>query len=578
MAEAIQKPQDVPELARSMADDVWAMAHGEWLEDDMFFKGRYANKIVVPEWSEGRKFIPATAYAKVVNAVSQLITSEPRADRHAFSDEPKDQAEANRLSTWAGNSLKGFTRFTTGSPLKDFGHNLFEYGYSAMYAPTWNNALWPDFPERNKRRSDNKAWLREKEGWERDVATIFPFNALVPHPTEILIDPTAPAVPPWAIYRTQRTSQSLKDTFLDGSDNPDAVLKAFHHLLPGKSTEKVSLYIYWSEERYVVVGDLNTVDGSIFGNSIVLVDTDNPYGFMPFIHAFAGFGSPSPYGRSQDWVSDMAYGILRPIRSALLSEAQIATGEDQIVFKIAFEHLFVEERAKEIGDQMGQGIVVEIGVNNKVVPEQTSQIPPALFALKADRVKDTEIGSGGQSAITRGDRSPGTRTASQHAQQVSLAKQIYNTPMQRLNHVASIMVGNMARLMVVMEAPVSITGEIEGKTSLITVKPEDFKGHFHFDVDMEAADDIQRSIDLQRGLELRNMMGPDGLPGGISWEYFMTKFVHVENLEQIKAQLDRESILKRAKASPEYQMMVMQLAAQKAGIQLPVPEGTPTGG
>ena len=559
MAEAIASPVDVPKLAEDMRKSVWGQAHLEWASDQAFFDGNIADRIVVPAWAQNRKFMPATAYSKVVNAVAQLITSEPRARRHPLGDGKEAQERANTLSGWGAQVLRGFTRYSTTSPLKEFGKHLFLYGYACLYGPNWDNRLWPDFPKRGARRSSNQAWLNEKAQWEREVSAIFPFQVQVPHPTKVLLDPTAPAVPPWGILPTKRWAQTLKDEFpniVRSSSHPEEI--GFSHGdLRVERWEPVNVWTYWSEERYIMVVQDN----------ITIADTENPRGYVPFIQALSGFGSDSALESNADAVASMAYGILRPIRSALVSEAQIGTGMDEMIWRWAFQHLLVERGAKTIGDAMGEFMVVETGEGNAVQWEPSPQVPNWVPGLMEDRRRDAEIGT--YSQVVRGGKDPGVRTAAMHSQQVSLAKQIFNTPMQRLNHVASILLGNCARLMQVMEAPVTVTGLIEGKSRQARISPDMFQGHYAFDVDMEASDDVQRSIDMERGMALRQMAGPDGLPGAISWEHFMTRFAGAEDLHELRAELEQENAIKLAMASPLYQQGVMQRAFEIAGLSVP---------
>ena len=554
--------EKIVSLARDLRNDVWTSAHTEWAEDDKYFNLEIP--VEVPKWASNRKMVPSTARSKVVHAVSQMITAEPSVKRRVLGNTKADIERSELLGPWGSYLLRNLNRQSTESPFKEFVKHLLLYGYGVIYGPIWREDIWPMFPERNGRRRNNKAWQSDMSDWERQVRTIFPFSVEVPHPTKVLLDPSQESSPSFGILHTKRWAKSLKEEY------PEAMANAS---IGDKDFGLVECWTYWSEDQYTMLCGT--------GGDVVLTDGENPYGFVPFMQAFSGFGQDTSFDTSESVVERRAVGLLRHIRYALRSEAQIATGLDEMIRRWAFQHLFVRtENAEEVANQMAEGVVVGLEEPQNLTWEQPPNVPNWVIAMLQERRQDAEAGTYGE--VLRGQRVPGVTTAMQHAQMVSKAKALFNAPMNRLNHLGSMFLGNCAKLMTTYDAPVTIEGLWGGVQRDKKVSPKDFQANYAFEVNFEASDPMERAAEMQTGMSLRQAMGPHGMPGAISWDTFMNNYVRLPDVTAEREALSKEPAVALAMNSPEIQQAIMaevqRLWNEKVGmIPQPVPQQPPPG-
>jgi hypothetical protein len=526
------------ERRRQLAEDVWAGCHKEWDEDALYYDGLY--KIDVPEWIDiDRKVVPTTPRQTIDHSVDQIVTSEPLVRRPKVGDDKNAEELAATLGEWGTHLLRTFNRDALLSPGKTFAKHLFLYGYAAAYGPTWDDSVWPLRPDR--RRKDFSAAMDKRSN---NIKRLFPFRLQVPHPSKILLDPTELKQPSFGFLQTKRFIKNVREEFGKSDEQ-----------VPGREFDEIDVYTYFDENQH-------TVWSERLPDQTLLTEKKNPYGFVPFRQTFLGLGrdvsfTESVDGRKGDALASLAVGFLRFLRSQIRAKSLSATAVNHMLWRYAFQHIITSLTDEEFSTKYGQGLVIS-GVDSPssaVVYEQVPNVPAWVFEF--ERSLDGDIEAGTFSNILRGNRPVGVDTASQHAQITAKAKQVFNNPIQQINHIASLWVGDCARLVTVFKDPVTMRGMIGKHRPEITIDGDDFQDNFNFEVDIEANDPMEQAFVLE-GLFALKAAGQldtdtfvDEMPVGI---------LNISN-QELKARLKKATAIEQLLLDPDI------IGMQKAEVQ-----------
>ena len=532
----ILKAADIKRLMDSLLNDVWGATHNEWKLD----RDYYELEFPVKRGPEVEKVVPPTARQKVNTFADQLVTSEPTVIRRPIRDTDISRTRAEKLQVAGVLILKNFDKFSLMPPAKAFAKHLGLYGYATIYGPGWDITRWPMHVERNGRRRTNKRYLAEIEERKNKIQSVFPFWITAPHPSKTLLDPQEGKEPTFGIYRERKYAHALQRAYPDNQD-----------LAKIQPYQMLTCRTYWSADQYHMSAGAND------GSETELMDCDNPYGFIPFKQALAGYGSDSAMDTGQIALSKLCAGLLRYVRSALEGEASVKTSLVHYIWRAANQHIFTDGDAVELARLMEDNQVVPApGGQTSIWNEAIPAIPGGMAEMMGELRSDVDQGTFGN--ILHGIRPQGVRTASQHAQIVSKAKQFFHVPMVQLNSIMSLFLGDCGRLLSVFEDEVTLEGTLAGKHRVETIKAEDFEDNYTFEVDYEASDPMERAASIETGLQLRSAPGPDGQPGAIDWRTFAERFAHLGNIAEIEERIAEE----RGMADPATHQMVMQLVQQ----------------
>ena len=519
---------------KSLVEDVWAGPHAEWETDALYYDGEYT--VELPEWiTKSRKVTPTDPRQTIDHAVDQIITAEPVARRPQVGEKKKARELASTLGTWATHFLRTLNRDAMVPPFKTFGKHLFLYGYAALYGPIWDDAIWPLRPNRQRKDFD-EALTRRGEHIKR----LFPFRLEVPHPSKILLDPSELKQPTFGYLRTHRYLRSLREEF----DKP-------REQMLGKDWAEVEVYTYWDANQH-------TVWAGSADDRVLIDEKENPYGFVPFRQAFLGLGRDVGFNEigaqssGTGGLTKMAVGFLRFLRSQIRSKALQATALDHMLYRWAFQHILTTEDGEQFTDEYGQGMVMgglPSPLRDNVIWEDVPNVPGWVFQVASDRRADIEAGTFGD--ILRGGRPTGVDTASPHFQITAKAKQVFNNPIQQINHVASLVTGDAARLVTVFKDPVTLRGMIGKDRAEVTIDADDLQDNFIFDVDIEASDPIEQSDRLSALFALKQA-------GQIDSETFVEEMPPILKITQkeLKDRLLKQGAIEIALQDPEIQALI----------------------
>lgn len=271
------------------------------------------------------------------------------------------------------------------------------------------------------------------------------------------------------------------------------------------------------------------------GNKASLVSegaTPNPYGFMPFVHFYAGFGKKSPEGRPEH----LAAGRLRKLRGRLKEESEIESRIDSIIALYANPIVQIEQSQRD-ADEIDRQAMEEqpIGPGTNLVTGYgwkqtifTPNVPAAqLFAHlgQIQRALDRELPPG-LLGIASGPRSSGRLedVLSENVERkYSQLKHNVETAIATVLSMALRILDTIPEaLPITTRATVLAKGESPRKEELITKK--DIDGYYAVIAELNPEEAIQRDREVMLGRTLLN-------EGRISWREFLIDYMHKTNDE-----------------------------------------------
>ena len=434
--------------------EVWRGAHKNWRDWEDVVNQKHKIRVVKP--AEPRRL--SFARSKIQSMVDTMVTNSPRVSRDPRAETQEAKAEADKVEKWGKGVLyrlaavKGMV-----PPFKMAALYLALLGYSVMKA-RWDTHAWPQKPD-----GRNKAKLAR---WEEAIETAFPFILEVPHPARVLMPPFEREVS-LAIESRTVSTLSLQEEFpLLSVNQPRAMLEVVE---------------YWDKERRAVVADGQLV-----------YEKANPFGFVPYTHAYAGFGwEGSPVYTAGSTPADpslgpspeeYAQGLLSSSIDVIKSMDEWFSAMLALSLRTAYRSVFTTGDAEELARnfaEAGLGSVIEQGVNEEIKWEEPPRVDPWLFQVLGIAREDAEGGT--YAGEVQGQKSPGVETATQHALMLGMARQKFGVPMEQLNYMANLVLGFCARMMIERGEKVNVGG--------VRVRAEDFRGNYDFKVDFLSLDE-----------------------------------------------------------------------------------------
>tara|TARA_Y100000310_G_scaffold79617_1_gene76259 strand:- start:1268 stop:2971 length:1704 start_codon:yes stop_codon:yes gene_type:complete len=185
-----------------------------------------------------------------------------------------------------------------------------------------------------------EAWVHPiyDEGWNEEGKTL-PIMFLVPDPLNVFSSPTGEDL----VVEYHRSPWEVEMKYPDWT-NPK-------HAGQGTNEKMVTWFEYWTkDERYFEADGEPVLKGGI---------QENILGFIPYVHAYSGFGDSSPEGKPESLV----VGRLRRVQDLLIQECALNSDIDSTIHKFAKPRIdlilpagaeYSEEELKENYD-MGAG-------------------------------------------------------------------------------------------------------------------------------------------------------------------------------------------------------------------------------
>lgn len=488
-----------------------------------------------PDPKVWKPIIPGTAASLVHRVAAQVVTDHPVVTYEPMSISQKATEHAD-LAEKFGAAILGSIAMNQHVPPFVDGAKRSILGMWAIKGPLFDFAAWGEAPK-------GKVSAEKRRAYQFKQANNPPFIVESIDPNQLLWDETSPFAPKWVIQKYMMPKDKLKTSW-PAWGNPQ-------HKSPHETVEVIE---YWSENWKGVIADDEwaTYTESATGETVSGL-VENIYGFVPYQIGFGtwGFagGKPEDIARSMlDLIEDEIYEEARVLSlmswAAQLYGLPTFTALDPEAFKEAMK--------------AGPGAVVPAQGEDieKTKPRPLDMpTPPAWLEGYANRIKSQQEGNTiSRSAI--GEREAGMTSGIMSGIHIGESKTILRPIVNRLSAQASTLLNRCAWIHEnLVDEPMSMWLTTGKGRQMVTVKPEDWKGQYHFDVDMEPVDPTRDDRRFMLGL---NALAQGGLD---PWTFLQEYARHPDASGVIK------KIMKwRTMNSPEFAAAMAQMAAQESGF------------
>ena len=474
---------------RSHLKEVWTNAHRKWEQYDAYYFRTYSVWEGAEAHSRPGWLKPARPTSLVDNAVDHQLASEPTPHRNPARQSEESRNNADRVEEGLKAILDEAALLEPALTWKQQGKNLVHLGYSIHELGLDSNVLQrrsEEPPRGDDSEEDYRANMRLYEHYRR---TAMPFRTRSPHPARILLDPWEKK-PRIAIRHARRFSQDLHElTVARKNRGRQADVWEVRNNRP---FELILTDEYWTECWHAMM-----VSGYVAGTGCeyhnmkrLLFVEKNTWGFVPYSHAYAGFGQ-EPTNSDRIDPANLAVGILDPVISDIRAQAQAVSGRHNALMDASFNPIGTRMGADELRDQLDQGDIIEMSDRSDVWRMDIPQLPRWMFQTEEWLSRDIEEGT--FSRALAGVREQGVSTVGQQAILSTAAGRKFVAVSRQLEHLASVASSQILQLIDLLDLNLTIKGKI--------IRPSYIESDYSVNISFDLVDPVLQLQQRQLGLQ-----------------------------------------------------------------------------
>jgi len=474
---------------RSHLKEVWTNAHRKWEQYDAYYFRTYSVWEGAEAHSRPGWLKPARPTSVVDNAVDHQLASEPTPHRNPARQSEESRNNADRVEEGLKAILDEAALLEPALTWKQQGKNLVHLGYSIHELGLDSNVLQrrsEEPPRGDDSEEDYRANMRLFEHYRR---TAMPFRTRSPHPARILLDPWEKK-PRIAIRHARRFSQDLHElTVARKNRGRQADVWEVRNNRP---FELILTDEYWTECWHaMMVSGYVAGTGREYNNMKRLLFVEkNTWGFVPYSHAYAGFGQ-EPTNSDRIDPANLAVGILDPVISDIRAQAQAVSGRHNALMDASFNPIGTRMGADELRDQLDQGDIIEMSDRSDVWRMDIPQLPRWMFQTEEWLSRDIEEGT--FSRALAGVREQGVSTVGQQAILSTAAGRKFVAVSRQLEHLASVASSQILQLIDLLDLNLTIKGKI--------IRPSYIESDYSVNISFDLVDPVLQLQQRQLGLQ-----------------------------------------------------------------------------
>ena len=480
MPDLTQKPTSASiDDALGHLERTWGNTHNEWAEFDSLYHRTFA--VWAEKFQDTRSsYRPSRATSVIDHAADTQMAFEPRVHREPLSDSDISQQAADKVEIALKAILDDSALMEITHPYKQIGRHLLHYGYAVREGPMWDEADRPREPKRDQGELDED-WEARQLAHKANVRNWNPIRIKATNPGRVLMDPMQKQ-PKYAIKRTKMLAWDLHQLTVakkhPRSTTTGRVLtrrgvKIFT-LEDGQSEfETVDVVHWWTREW----------DALMVKGGDVLWVLRNAAGFVPFDHAYAGFGM-EPANMNEVDPKFLAVGLLGPIADSLRVAAQRMSGSHELLIKAAYAPMGTRLDPTEAAEQLNKGEILQ-GEADDYWVMKANEVQRWMSQYGAE--VDADIEQGTYTRSLAGLREPGVSTVGQQSILSTAAQRKFSLSAMQLQHLASLGTSKILQLVYTKGKTIGAEGKV--------LSPKDIAGNFNVKTTFEVIDPV---LELQR--------------------------------------------------------------------------------
>jgi len=505
---------------------VWEDARDQWIKADQFY--HQENQI----WENNKRTSLHTSRAPSIidTAVDNFLSGDPRVHRPPAGRGKKHQERADRIEPWLRQILLATALLEPNPTWKQLAKNMALYGYAVLEGPMLDMEDRPEKPVKGK-GEDKVDFEARMSLWQSESKTWMPFRIRAPHPARVLLDPLE-KTPKEAIKVTQFYAGQLRDLTLKKKDKLSSSVEVFE-FNDEDPYDKINVMEYWSKEWHAMVGD----------GKLLFVEV-NTWGFVPYAHAFSGWGQEETEADGPQ-PEKLARGLLDTLMDDLTAQSQSFSGRQHALIMATYQKFGTRQDGAEMAEKLKGDIIGDLGGPDDLWITAIPQLPAWLFEQNALVDKDLEEGS--FSRALGGIRDVGVSTVGQQAILSTAAEQRFVAPSRQIEHLATITGSRILRLTDVLDEKITINEW--------SVGPEDIAHDYAVDIKFELQDPVLQLQQKQIGMQ-------EVTAGLKSKETYWSADAKLEDISGEKDRLLQDLV----EASPEVVNALAQRILERDGI------------
>ena len=516
----------------------WSQAHSEWLRADTYYQLRF------PVWEPGQDdrvaLRPPTARAIIDHAVDTQIGYTPRVHRRPVGDGDGHKQDADRVEKALQGLMQSSGLYESVLPFKLLSKHLTLYGYGVMCGPTledpYNMMLSKPKQERNE---NNEEFQRREFAYEARRRNWNPIRISSPHPSQIYMDPTEKN-PKFAIHQKRVQAADLKTYIAEREMGVGGSAKKWLDL--HEDYEILEVVEYWTPDTQIVM----------FLNGEILWQKPNLWGFVPYSHAFSGWGMDFAYAyetNEYSYAANMSVGLLYPLYTYLRAEAQYKSALHNILINHAYAPIASTDPTRLRQAIEGNDILQGRADEHSVV-QLTPPVDANMLAIGDEIARDIEFTV--PTRVLSGGREPGVSTVGQTAIMSTAARKKYQSIAVQMEHIATSIGSKILQLVDVSEA---LEGRIGASNAELTKSI--IHGDYSIKVQFEVTDPV---LDLQQKQLTMNEYDRGLIDRTTYW-----REAGYEDASEIRKGLLRDAIDQDPRV---HQQLVLQVAEEEGVAEL----------
>jgi len=471
-----------PELVhehRKYLSDLWSNTHAKWENIDTYYNRTFKlwpDGMDRPDW-----YIPMRPRALVDHAVDHQLAFEPLVHRAPAGIGEEHKRRADKLEPALKAIMDEAQLQEPNLTWKQIGKHLLLYGYAVVEDGLDTTIMQSRRDEPKKARNESPEDFQGRMRlWEHRKKTMMPFRTRAVHPARVLLDPLKKE-PRLAIKHTYRLSQDLAEMTRARADQKGKGNGVEVNLweVQDNPFEMILCDEWWSECWHALVTD---------AGDLLFVEK-NTWGFVPYAHAFSGYGQ-EPTSISEIDPTHLAVGLLDHALESLKAQAQAVAGRHNALIEATFNPVVTTGSADELQEQLARSDIIEVANRGEVGRMELQQLPGWMFESEQWLDKDMELGTYSRSLA--GIRDQGVSTVGQQAILSTSAMRKFVAPSKQLEHLASRSAEHILQLIDVMDLDMYVRG--------FDVSPTEIERDYSVRISFELVDPVLQLQQREMGL------------------------------------------------------------------------------
>ena len=422
----------------------------------------------------------------------QLRTDEPMVNVRATGNSEEARKLVTLLTRWALRDIRNSQERGEVDPYSQAGRDLPLRGEAVV--KRMHNSDLSLKPVRTDFDSDEKHEEAVSK-WEDEMRNSWPLLPARPiDPLNIFLPPNATWPFPYIVEIQKRRQIDICEMYSEwkgavANKKVPSLQRKLNAKEIANPLREVELIHFWSESHHIVEAD-----------GVEIVSMKNPYGFVPYCHAYSGLGRNDTNSGSEQ----KAVGILRKMIGELEADVMLRTITFSLAQYYVFPRVLVPEgRAEKVAKQMRVRGILEYEnrpdeirwLESPPVPPQVSEFLGQGHHAIARRVNPVQRGL----PIT--PATSGVHEAIELVQSDTALGDIRNA----LNQIVTQSVITAARIMKALDLSANVIGGADSEERLQDRIIDAEKKHFDhpaFEVEFKAIDPVEDTRQQQAGLRL----------------------------------------------------------------------------